>query len=50
MSINRTASAARRAWHAPTVSTVECRPEVTAYSGDLNRPLVHADGVTSGAR
>ena len=29
----------KREWTKPQVSTVECRPEVTAYSGDLGRPL-----------
>lgn len=29
----------KKMWQKPQVSTVECRPEVTAYSGDLGRPL-----------
>jgi len=34
----------KRVWQKPEVSTVECRPEVTAYSGDLVRPLPVAPG------
>jgi len=31
----------RRAWRTPTICSIDCRPEVTAYSGsDLDRPLV----------
>jgi len=29
----------KKAWQKPEVSTVECRPEVTAYAGDIVRPL-----------
>ncbi len=29
----------KKEWRKPEASTVECRPEVTAYSGDIGRPL-----------
>jgi hypothetical protein len=29
----------KKEWRKPEVTMVETRPEVTAYSGDLNRPL-----------
>lgn len=29
----------KKKWQKPEVSSVECRPEVTAYSGDTGRPL-----------
>lgn len=34
----------RRTWRTPTVCTVDCRPEITAYSGDLDRPPVTPRG------
>lgn len=29
----------KKVWQKPQASVVECRPEVTAYSGDIGRPL-----------
>jgi hypothetical protein len=37
----------KKSWQKPQVSTVDCRPEVTAYSGDLGRPLVVSSRVVS---
>lgn len=45
-----TTETTRRVWRTPTVSTVECRPEVTAYSGDGGGGGPWTPGTTSGAR